>query len=53
MFSGGGRSKPRFSRPLLTFYRVFQSTIRRELKFPRREGSPSFRRCGGRGRDGV
>ena len=37
---GGGGSKPdwRLSRPLLTFYRVFQLTIPMELKFLRREG---------------
>ena len=41
---GGGGSKPdrRFSRPLLTFYRVFQSTIPRELKFPMRVGVQVF-----------
>ena len=43
-----------FFRPLLTFYRVFQLTIPRELKFPRREGeSKFFRRCWGRGSGGV
>ena len=42
--AGGWRSKNdcRLSRHLLTFYRVFQSTISSELKFPRREGGPSF-----------
>ena len=41
---GGGRSKPnwRFSRPLLTFYRVFKLTIPAELKFLRREGESKF-----------
>ena len=54
---GGGvwRSKHdcRLSRHLLTFYRVFQLTIPSEQKFPKREGGPSFRRCGGRGRGGI
>ena len=50
VFGVGGGSKPdwRLSRHLLIYYRVFQLTIPRELKFPRREGESNFRCCEGR-----
>ena len=43
-----GEGEARFSHLLFTFYRVFQVTIPRELKFPRgRVGEwKLFRRCG-------
>ena len=52
---GLGRSKPdwRFSRPLLTFDRVFQLIISRKLKFPKREEKSMFKRCEGQGRGGM